>query len=41
MQNFNSIVVDESDSNIRIDTFLTNILYNFSRTKIQNIIKNK
>lgn len=41
MQNFNSIIVDETDSNIRIDSFLTNILDNYSRTKVQNIIKNK
>lgn len=31
--------VDETDSNIRIDSFLTNIFDNLSRTKIQEFIK--
>lgn len=35
----NKFIIDESDSNIRIDNYLTSVLNNVSRTKIQNIIK--
>ena len=37
----NKFIIDETDTNIRIDTYLANILENVSRTKIQNIIKSK
>lgn len=37
----NKFIIDEADSNIRIDSYLANILGDVSRTKIQNIIKAK
>lgn len=35
------IFVDENDENKRLDSYLTEVLSSFSRTKIQNLIKNK
>lgn len=35
------IFVDENDENKRLDSYLTEVLISFSRTKIQNLIKNK
>lgn len=37
----NKFIIDEADANTRIDNYLTNILDNISRTKIQNSIKSK
>lgn len=34
------IFTDENEEDIRLDNYLTNVLNNFSRTKIQNLIKN-
>ena len=35
------IFTDDNNEDIRLDTYLTEVLNNFSRTKIQNLIKNK
>ena len=35
------IFTDDNEEDIRLDSYLTEVLNNFSRTKIQNLIKNK
>ena len=35
------IFTDDNEADIRLDSYLTEVLNNFSRTKIQNLIKNK
>lgn len=37
----NKFIIDEADSNIRIDNYLASVLEDVSRTKIQNAIKSK
>lgn len=37
----NKFIIDETDTNIRIDSYLANILEGFSRTKIQSLIKSE
>lgn len=39
MTNFNKFIIDNSDADIRLDCYLSNLLENVSRTKIQNAIK--
>ena len=39
MTNFNKFIIDNSDADIRLDSYLSNLLENVSRTKIQNAIK--
>lgn len=41
MTNFNKFIIDNSDADIRLDCYLSNILENVSRTKIQNAIKSE
>lgn len=39
MTNYNKFIIDNSDADLRIDCYLSNLLENVSRTKIQNAIK--